>query len=250
MVRGERARPRRPRRRAAGGAPGCGRPRHRPDGRRRTPRAGDRPCPQVRRSRSGLLGGGAGPRPAHGTTHGLEQARSGRQACRGPWPDADGAPRDPPGPHPEAEAVLLLPLAVVRLERPLHAWPPRTPGPRYLQGKWALGAARHRRADARAGRWTVQCTASPGQARQSRPNPPIAGAGEHSTARPMFASRACGPCPRRPLVGVVHSAGNVRDPDAPAGPGRSGTSPPARPGHPAEDFGRRPEPTGLLHTCG
>ena len=34
--------------------------------------------------------------------------------------------------------MLLLPLAVVRLERPLHAWPPRTPGPR----KWALGAAR------------------------------------------------------------------------------------------------------------
>ena len=34
--------------------------------------------------------------------------------------------------------MLLLPLAVVRLERSLHAWPPRTPGPR----KWALGAAR------------------------------------------------------------------------------------------------------------
>src|SRR5438045_2527985 len=41
--------------------------------------------------------------------------------------------------HPEAESVLLLPPAIVRLVCPFHPWPPRTPGPR-----WGPGAgARH-----------------------------------------------------------------------------------------------------------
>jgi hypothetical protein len=39
--------------------------------------------------------------------------------------------------HPEPEAVLLLAFPVVRLVRPFHPWPPRTPGPR-----WGRGAGR------------------------------------------------------------------------------------------------------------
>ena len=115
----------------------------------------------------GLLGGGAHRPRVRGTRHGLEHARSGRQAVAalGPTPTDRGATRARP--HAETEAVLLLPLPVVRLKRPLHAWPPRTPGPR----EWALGAARHRCAWYSApgrsrrspgtgapGRRTVQCT--------------------------------------------------------------------------------------------
>ncbi len=130
-------------------------------------RAAVRRCRRERRSRSGLLGGGANRPRVRGTRHGLERARSGRQgvAALGPTPTDRGATRARP--HAETEAVLLLPLPVVRLKRPLHAWPPRKPGPR----EWALGAARHRCAwylapgrsrrspgTGAPGRRTVQCT--------------------------------------------------------------------------------------------
>ena len=60
-------------------------------------RAGARQCPQVRRSRSGLLGGGVIRPRARGTRHGLEQRQIRPTRCRGPWPDADGSRRDPHG---------------------------------------------------------------------------------------------------------------------------------------------------------
>src|SRR5262245_33811508 len=54
--------------------------------------------------------------------------------------------------HPETKAVLLLALPVVRLVRPFHPWPPRTPGPR-----WGHGAgARHVVELAR--KWTAEST--------------------------------------------------------------------------------------------
>jgi hypothetical protein len=54
--------------------------------------------------------------------------------------------------HPEPEAVLLLASPVVRLVRPFHPWPPRTPGPR-----WGHGAgARHVVELAR--KWTAEST--------------------------------------------------------------------------------------------
>jgi hypothetical protein len=58
--------------------------------------------------------------------------------------------------------VLLLALPVVRLVRPFHPWPPRTPGP-----KWGLGAsARHVVWSSRAsGRPSLRADSAPGQSR-------------------------------------------------------------------------------------
>ena len=82
-----------------------------------------------------------------------------RRGWRGPWcagaaqHRATGA-----GPHAETKAVLLLPLPVVRLVRPLHAWPPQ----RRSGGRgWGPGAcARAARTGGAGAGQTKQCTAS------------------------------------------------------------------------------------------
>lgn len=79
-------------------------------------------------SRTTLPCGSAGPKRALGTTHGLECARSSREAGAAPLAAAAQQRAPGAGPHPTAEAVLLLAPAIVRLERPFHAWPPRRPG--------------------------------------------------------------------------------------------------------------------------
>ena len=125
--------------------------------------------------------------------------------------------------------MLLLPLAVVRLERPLHAWPPRTPGPR----KWALGAARtadvepsRTRTGGQARRPSVRL---PDTARQSGPGPVEPnGRGERS-GRMVRLGIAPSPVnfrrprmwttPARILVGVRCRTGNVRDPNVRSVPG-------------------------------
>ena len=183
-------------------------------------------------------------------------ARSGRQACRGPWRRRRRITARPAArPHPEAEAVLLLPLPVVRLERPLHAWPPRTPGPR----EWALGAARHRcagtwrlvavvavRAQARraGGQCSVRVVA---EARQSGLPAPLT-LGNTPLGRRFPTLRRCGPCPDGPC-GPRGGAGNVRDPNVPAGPGRREL--PRSAPHGAHGRGvEGPHGRPLLHTCG
>jgi hypothetical protein len=54
--------------------------------------------------------------------------------------------------------VLLLPLPVVRLKGPLHAWPPRTPGPKKLGPR---GGAPPPRSWAGRRTWTKECTPAP-----------------------------------------------------------------------------------------
>jgi hypothetical protein len=100
--------------------------------------------PKIRESRFSLrdfLHDAAARERAHGTMIGHGRARSGgkvRAALAAPAPDHRAARAVP---HPEPEAVLLLPFPIVRLVCPFHAWPPRTPRPR-----WGPGAgARHGR---------------------------------------------------------------------------------------------------------
>src|SRR5207253_1815551 len=63
------------------------------------------------------------------TWHERERARSGRQARAAAL--ASGLQHRPTAPasHAGPEAVALLALSVVRLERALHAWPPREGSP-------------------------------------------------------------------------------------------------------------------------
>ena len=109
-----------------------------PDGVRDARRLRARPDDRGRRP-SRHPDDGAGPEPARETSTAHEPAKSGRQAGAALGPAASQHPAPGLRPHPQAEAVLLAPLAIVRLERPLHAWPPRTPEP---QPDGAPGARR------------------------------------------------------------------------------------------------------------
>ena len=204
-------RPRRARRRGAGGAAGCAPPHRRRAGRPRrrhaggpssparaqvtvsTPRRRREPAASARndaRSRTGQI------RPTGG---------------RGPWTaGAAITARPAAGAHAEPEAVLLLPLAVVRLERPLHAWPPRTPGPR----EWALGAARHRRRgnrvrtrhrrDRRDGAgWTAQSYAAETTVRSRDRRAPVAAPIGDRSLRPRFRVHGVWTTPASALVGLA-----------------------------------------------
>src|SRR5204862_5893495 len=106
------------------------------------------PARRPRSSPSRHLGGGGGPRPAREISTVHESARSGRQAVAALGPSAPQHRATGLRPHPQTEAVLLAPSAIVRLERPLHAWPPRTPratrraGPRGAAGRESAPALR------------------------------------------------------------------------------------------------------------
>ena len=94
-----------------------GRPRTRPAAalaRRRDVPQPERPAPRA-----------GAPRRAPRRSHGRGCARSGAEALAAALTPASEHRAAAAGAHPVAEAVLLLPLAVVGLERALHAWPPR-----------------------------------------------------------------------------------------------------------------------------
>jgi hypothetical protein len=144
------------------GACGCAPRPSRGSGSRCRRLAEGRPANRARRRspRAHRIGGG-GREPTPGTIDGHERARSGRQtaAALAAPPTDHGATRARA--HPEAEAVLLLPLAVVRLKRPLHAWPPRMRPRHRDRGSGSSGAGAQpelqpRRAQADPG----ECTAS------------------------------------------------------------------------------------------
>ena len=122
-----------------------------------------------RRSPSRHLDGGAGPGPARETLTAHESARSGRQAGAALGPATAQHRAAGLRPHPQAEAVLLASLAVVRLERPLHAWPPRTPGP---QPDGALGRGAPPPASERQCHNEQTCASRTGAAYGRVDNPP------------------------------------------------------------------------------
>ena len=114
-----------------GAGRGCGSPRRPPSVRPRTPRAAVRSTSRERRfSLRDSRRDGASRAPVLERLLDHGRARSGGKVGAALAAPATDHRASRSIAHPETEAVLLLPLAVVRLVCPFHPWPPRTPGPR------------------------------------------------------------------------------------------------------------------------
>lgn len=156
----------RPRPPVVGAGPGCVPPPRRLSVPRRT-----RPGAAPSRTRAGTEArlcpwSVVPPRRERRTSHGRGRAGSGRQARTAPT--ATGLDDRPPasGSHTRPEAVALLALPVVRLERALHAWPPREGNARGTRGEGPGRSGAKNKSTARSER-----TATRPRTPRARPHP-------------------------------------------------------------------------------